>query len=156
LSIDNITNDDAQYTYRCRVIGYCSPQGILSEEATITPQDCSAGIALEQEQEREQGNMGTRELRIQNSEFGIVNEASVRVFPNPVSNGMVTIETKGLEGRVQIRMFDSMGRKVRDEIFNMENGRTIMMNLEDLSAGVYLLELNNPSLNKTERVVVEK
>ena len=164
LSIDNITNDDAQYTYRCRVIGYCSPSGILSEEATITPQDCGAGFVLEEEkiQDSEFGIQNSEfriqnsEYKVQNSAFGIIDEASVKVFPNPVSNGMVTIETKGLEGRVQIRLFDSMGRKVRDEIFNMENGRTIMMNLEDLSAAVYLLELNNPALNKTERVVVEK
>ncbi len=162
LTVKYVDSLETNIIYRCRVIGICSPSGILSEEVTVTPLDCEAGIVLEeeleleQERELEQGNMGTWELRIKNSEFEITNGASVKVFPNPVSNGMITIETTGVEGRVQIRMFDSMGRKVRDEFFNMENGRTIMMNLDDLSGGVYLLELSNPALNKTERVVVEK
>lgn len=73
----------------------------------------------------------------------------VQLYPNPVSDGMITIQTP-ISGEKQVTVFDMLGKKVIDTAL-MDN----QLNLASLQGGVYLLQLTQNELSVTKKLVVK-
>jgi hypothetical protein len=87
---------------------------------------------------------GTTLSTIQN-----VLNAEIKIYPNPVVNGFVNIET-GLSGHHKVEMYDLTGRKVLST--TLENNR---LNLSDLKSGVYLIKISSESHMATKKLIIK-
>lgn len=68
----------------------------------------------------------------------------VRVYPNP-SNEMFTLYNTGLEKYTSLSIFDMRGNLIRSERINLSSGQQINMATEELSDGMYILDLSGES-----------
>ncbi len=67
-------------------------------------------------------------------------------YPNPVSEN-IYIDEKLVAGRFEVQIFDALG----SEVYLSKNSSKIIIN--DLTAGVYLLQYNSESFTKTEKFI---
>ncbi|MBP9186139.1 MAG: DUF5011 domain-containing protein, partial [Bacteroidia bacterium] len=73
------------------------------------------------------------------------------VYPNP-SNGVFTINTKeNLTGKTEVVMYNILGAKVYNQTIEMV-GNTATLNVQGLSAGVYMLQITNNGKQYTQRI----
>jgi hypothetical protein len=73
-----------------------------------------------------------------------LSQASIRVFPNPVSD-LATFEIEGLErGRYFLNLVNMMGQKVRSKEFTpLGNQTRLNLDVSGLPQGIYLYSLRN-------------
>ncbi len=71
------------------------------------------------------------------------------VFPNPATNGFVTIKTKNNQP-VSVVAFDVLGKQVINTVLS-----TSRLNLSNLKSGVYILKLSQNGLTTTKKLVVQ-
>ena len=78
-------------------------------------------------------------------------EVSVSVYPNPASH-MLIVNTKGLEGTVELKMVDALGKVVL-----AESGAPInKVDVSNFKNGVYLVYVHNKgNLVQTKRIVIK-
>lgn len=77
----------------------------------------------------------------------------IRIYPNPTS-GLLNVRVNQFSGKLSITVIDINGREVfaqKDQDFSIE--KTI--NLSSLEKGMYIIKLNNASLNYTEKIIVK-
>jgi len=78
-------------------------------------------------------------------------EVSVAIYPNPVSN-ILTVNTTGLEGSVELKMVDVLGKVVLTESGAPMN----KVDVSNFKNGVYLVYVyNKGDLIQTKRIVVK-
>ncbi|MEL6863145.1 MAG: T9SS type A sorting domain-containing protein [Bacteroidota bacterium] len=79
--------------------------------------------------------------------------SEVMVYPNPVESEASIVLPADL-GRVQIRMYDLLGREVKNQI--LDNGRLFFMDCSDLEQGVYVYMLiDSDGHQLTRKLMVE-
>jgi len=100
---------------------------------------------------------GVAEISVDAMGFGGVmstndqNAPDFNVYPNPAGD---QLSISGLSGQNELRLFDALGQEVMIE---RVVGSTAQLDLNDLSAGLYLVEARTPSGEATtKRVVVRK
>ncbi|MFC5271330.1 T9SS type A sorting domain-containing protein [Adhaeribacter terreus] len=91
---------------------------------------------------------------------GIASEwaaASIKVYPNPGS-GMFNLEiTDAKTGDVNLLVRDITGKQIRREtVKKSENKLSYKLDLNNLPAGMYLLEMNRNGSLKMEKLIIEK
>lgn len=64
----------------------------------------------------------------------------IKAWPNPF-NDKITIEFKGTEGMVDVYITDIAGKLIKNEKINTTDGDNYIMELADLTAGVYMLKV---------------
>jgi len=74
----------------------------------------------------------------------------VQLYPNPVTDGIVTISTPTSE-EIQVAIFDVLGRKVIETIVGTDR----QLNVAALGGGVYLLQLTQNKVTATKKLVVK-
>ena len=74
--------------------------------------------------------------------------AEFSVFPNPVTNGFVTINTTS-NAAIAVNVFDILGKQVLSKTIN--NNR---LEVSSLNTGVYILKLNQNGANTTKKLVI--
>lgn len=132
----NLTGGDNQKliweVFARRGLGYSADQG---SEFSITDQveafDMPPGLATE--------------------DFEKIN--TFRVYPNPVSSGVLNIETTEVQGKLQIDLYDIQGQKIMSKETNM-NGQATLTTSE-LSTGIYILKLTSKGKTQTEKLIVQ-
>ncbi|MFA6261400.1 MAG: T9SS type A sorting domain-containing protein [Bacteroidia bacterium] len=72
---------------------------------------------------------------------GLEQDIQVAVYPNP-ANQVLHLQTKGINGQVQLNVYNICGSLIQSTDATIENN-TLNLNLQTLSAGVYVLQLNN-------------
>jgi hypothetical protein len=72
----------------------------------------------------------------------IEKQLDVKVYPNP-SNGTFNLELPNTDQKVRIVVTDVSGKMVAMENINEDHSQTIRLDLKNVSAGVYLLQVNN-------------
>lgn len=75
------------------------------------------------------------------------------VFPNP-SNGNITVRINNYSGTVDMKVVDILGREVYSitkEDFNNEK----MFNLNQLTPGIYIMDIKGEGLNYTEKIIIK-
>jgi hypothetical protein len=79
----------------------------------------------------------------------------LKVHPNP-GNGIFDITFTGLRpDKVNIRIFDTVGKVVYEEKKNMLGSRVVQVNVSTAAAGVYMLQLQHNGRNHHRRIVVQ-
>ena len=74
----------------------------------------------------------------------------VNLYPNPVSNGQITIDHQ-LNGDVEISLYTISGKRVMSQAL----GQNDKLDVSGLNSGVYLLQLVNGSTKATEKIIVK-
>lgn len=79
-------------------------------------------------------------------------EQTFKMYPNPAEN-LVTLEYSGTSKGLKVRVFDLAGRlqSIRSIVFD----QSIQMDLQDLSRGIYLVEIQDENLSKTHKLIKE-
>ena len=82
---------------------------------------------------------------------------AVDVYPNPSKGELVNLSLSNLQkGIMEVRVMDASGRVVASRSMMVEESlQTMLMFDTPLSAGIYLIELNNGGNRSTNRLVVE-
>jgi len=75
-------------------------------------------------------------------------DLSFNLYPNPVSNGILHIETSASDA-LDIEFFNMLGQRV----LTSKNSKSI--NVSNLNAGVYLVKLNQGSFYVTKKIVIK-
>lgn len=89
-------------------------------------------------------------------EMPVAVETSFSLYPNPVSsNATISFEVNG-SANVSYQVYDLMGRMVMDQNLGSYNqgNYEVNINMSDLSAGAYILRLNQGSNSSCTRFVV--
>jgi hypothetical protein len=83
-------------------------------------------------------------------------DVTVSVFPNP-SHGEFTLELNSVKSMVaDLTITNSLGMRVFAEKDVNVNGKTVKnMNLSGLSAGIYLLTLQNGEMKISQKIVIK-
>ncbi len=77
---------------------------------------------------------------------------SISVFPNPVS-GVLHIAVPDMSDALQISLYDLTGKQVLSQSHSSATGQ-ILLNLDSVENGVYLLQLSNGNRTYYQKVVV--
>ena len=76
------------------------------------------------------------------------NIEGLTIFPNPVNNGKVYINTKYNLAK-NIEIFDVLGKKVVSQVLYGKE-----LKIQDLNPGVYILKIKEGTLSATRKLVV--
>lgn len=74
---------------------------------------------------------------------------SLSFYPNPVSNGRVTITSKSSLEK-EITIFDVLGKKVLQTTLNTKE-----LNISTLSPGVYIIKIKEGEATATRKLIVK-
>ncbi len=74
------------------------------------------------------------------------------IYPNP-SKGIVNIQSRLDLGNSDISIFDINGRKVFNQ--NVEIQNVVSINTENLSTGIYILQINGVDYSHTAKLIIE-
>lgn len=71
------------------------------------------------------------------------------VYPNPVTNGRVSISTKNDETK-EISIFDLLGKKIMQTQLS-----TRELNVSNLLAGVYIIKITEDNISATRKLIIK-
>ncbi|MEQ9305901.1 MAG: RICIN domain-containing protein, partial [Marinoscillum sp.] len=81
-------------------------------------------------------------------------EMNIQVYPNPVSDLLYLTINPADKGEAEVRLISSAGQEVYRANLTIERGANqIQIKIDDLSPGIYLLELTSDQLNQRERII---
>jgi hypothetical protein len=81
----------------------------------------------------------------------IENEYGIKIYPNP-SNGLFNLASNSVKGSdIAVVIFSSMGKVVRQFQWN---GQNKILNLSELSKGIYLIRFSNKEINEVKKLVI--
>jgi hypothetical protein len=86
--------------------------------------------------------------------FEVKKEASVDVYPNPLTNGSLNLNMHNITGNAQIIIYDFSGRVVYKEIKNIENDNQHLQLHLDLAKGAYNVQIVNEQQTVVKRLIV--
>ena len=125
-------------TYEYRVASLCTVGGTLSTYSAFT-------------------NFVTLPFRTEGVEEALENAAitAVDVNPNPAStDAIISIEANG---NVNLTITNMLGQVVFSmENINVDGSSVVEVSLEDMTAGIYLVNISNGSVNMSKQLVVSK
>jgi len=80
------------------------------------------------------------------------------VYPNPSNGELINIQASDLNSEmVSIRVIDAMGKVVFNQSFAVEGVLNTSVAFEkSLSAGIYMVEISDNDVVKTERLIIQK
>ena len=78
--------------------------------------------------------------------------SEVKVFPNPASE-FVTVSIKENMKNPEIKMYDTMGRLVKQEQF--ETGDNFQFSVSNLSKGIYYLKISSEGKESSEKLIIK-
>jgi PKD repeat protein len=77
------------------------------------------------------------------------------MYPNPATDQVFVVHYSPEPGTVMIRISDPAGRLLRTERHDCVAGpNTIHLNLQGIPAGAWLLQIEGPAMNRTEKLIV--
>ena len=78
--------------------------------------------------------------------------ASMVIYPNPVTNGVVTIELKSNDNEANINLYDLQGRFVLEsKLLATQN----TLDLSLISGGMYIVKVSTTSGTLTQRILIK-
>lgn len=76
------------------------------------------------------------------------------IYPNP-NNGSFEIQLAEIEDNFSLQVYDNTGRVVFTKEYNQTNSLTQMLNLENISSGIYLVSLKSSRGITTKKIVIK-
>ena len=77
----------------------------------------------------------------------------INIYPNPASHS-TTVVIDGIEGMVQVSLFDMSGRVVRTESLHCDSGCRHSVNLDGLAQGAYFVRVASGQQNTVRKLIV--
>ena len=113
----------------------------------------SAGMTIDP---TEGASQGSEKDVLQGPSEGAMQEIELSVFPNPSNGTDLNLSISGIESdNVQVKIFDSMGRKIQSERFVVDGTlQTALKFQSELSNGIYLVEVSSENIVKTARILI--
>jgi hypothetical protein len=99
---------------------------------------------------------------MQDSSKDVIQDASqgmeLSVYPNPSNGTDLNLSISGIESdNVQVKIYDSMGRKIQSERYVVDGTLQTELNFQqELSEGLYLIEVSSGTINKSIRLLIAK
>ncbi|MFM9986874.1 MAG: T9SS type A sorting domain-containing protein, partial [Flavobacteriales bacterium] len=141
LTVINVNAADAAVSYRCRITGYCNPNGLNTDLVTITIDDCTP--AMEEFAEKSAVVAPTSEL-------------DVLLMPNPATGSSVQFRMNGFEGSTEIAIFDAMGKMIRQEKLTVLVNEIYTIELSNVENGLYFVQFIAEGQRVVKQLVVSK
>ena len=116
--------------------------GVLSITQT-NPEGCQDSTKLEVAI----NVLGTGEFNLGGSE--------IKLFPNPADNE-IQLEFDDLSGEVEMRMVNSAGQEVKNEVFEIQVHETKTLDVSKLPAGIYHISLRHRDEVITNSVLIRR
>ena len=80
--------------------------------------------------------------------------SSIKIYPNP-SIGIVTLEIEGMDGSVELNLYDSYGKLLQNEFLNdFQNGMKKEIDLQSYAKGIYYLRIVNANKNYLRKLIL--
>jgi uncharacterized repeat protein (TIGR02543 family) len=80
------------------------------------------------------------------------NELSARIYPNPLSEGILTIKTEGINSSATIRIISMDGKLVFNSTMNEAE---LNIDLSELSKGLYVIQLTENNNSCTQKLIIK-
>lgn len=90
-------------------------------------------------------NLRNNDSTLSSNEF---NQNKFSIYPNPVSNGVLTIETTSGEN-LNVEFYNMLGQQV------MASKNSKVINVSSLNSGIYLVKINQGSSSLTKKVIIK-
>ena len=138
-------------------LGVAEPAADISEPSTSTANTFSQ-FMIRQDSTTETPLLVMDELRIGTTWESVtpttlsienVQTSTFNVYPNPVSNGMVTI-TSNTKDAMNVQVFDILGKQVKNETLTNNT-----LNVSNLKSGVYIVKITQNNATTTKKLVVK-
>ena len=83
---------------------------------------------------------------------------SIHVYPNPVTDGKLYIEVSSdnVPAQLTLGIYDTRGNLVRTKQVTGSDAHHILMNVNSLSAGVYVVQITGQTFQTQERFIISK
>jgi hypothetical protein len=80
------------------------------------------------------------------------------VFPNPTHGDGLTLSLSGITSdNVQVKIYDALGRKIESKRYVVDGTLQTTLNFKnELSNGLYILEVTNEDVRRSVRFMVEQ
>ncbi len=78
----------------------------------------------------------------------------LEAFPNPASD-VVNLRVEGMDGLIQVRLFDLTGKQVMVDRRSVQNGAVLSYPVTQLEAGIYILEATGATRRATLKLTVD-
>jgi hypothetical protein len=92
-------------------------------------------------------------------DFRVMEEGeTIAVYPNPSNGGAINVQAFDLQAdQVSVRVMDAMGRVVFNQVYSVDGYLNTSIVLDQaISAGIYMLEIADNDVVKTERLIIQK
>ena len=76
------------------------------------------------------------------------NAANLKLYPNPVSNGVLSIETSS-SAASEVELFNMLGQMV------LATKASKHINVSSLTAGIYLVRVKEGTTSKTKKIIIK-
>jgi hypothetical protein len=115
----------------------------------------SAGMVIDQ---TENASQDSEKDVSQDASQDVAQEFELSVFPNPSNGEGLTMTLSGItSSNVQVRIYDALGRKIQSERYVVDGTLQTELNFEqELSDGLYLIEVTSGTSTRTTRILIEK
>ncbi|MBK8847018.1 MAG: T9SS type A sorting domain-containing protein [Bacteroidetes bacterium] len=81
-------------------------------------------------------------------------EGDLQVFPNPSENDVALLFTSEMQTTGTIRVFDMLGKPVSQSNIDISEGENLtMLSLQNLTAGIYMIEVNDGAVVYKTRII---
>jgi hypothetical protein len=116
----------------------------------------SAGMVVDATQDVTQDAMQDRQVEdvTQDASQGI----ELSVYPNPTHGDGVTLSLSGITSdNVQVKVYDALGRKIESKRYVVDGTLQTELNFQqELSDGLYLIEVTSGTSTKSARILIQK
>jgi hypothetical protein len=90
--------------------------------------------------------------------FGIDDQqltSNFKVYPNPVSDGNVTIKSNAIVGEAKISLHNLLGQKITEDKFEFDQNGEVNIHLDNYQSGVYYIQLNQGELSFNQKLIIK-
>jgi hypothetical protein len=143
-------------TYMC-IVGSA---GMIVDPMEDAAQDSEKDVAQDAMQDRqvEDVTQGPSQDLPQDLASHLSENLELNVYPNPTNGTNLNISISGISSdNVQLKIFDAMGRKIQSERYVVDGTLQTELNFqEELSDGLYLIEVTSGLETRSLRVLISK
>ncbi|OFX75831.1 MAG: hypothetical protein A2X12_04960 [Bacteroidetes bacterium GWE2_29_8] len=85
----------------------------------------------------------------------ILNNAIIKIYPNPVNDGIINIVVENIDYPFNITIVDAIGKTIQTKHIK-ETLNTVSFNLQDVENGIYFIKIQNNNFSNTYKAIVRR
>jgi len=83
-----------------------------------------------------------------------VEKSTLKLYPNPVTDGRLTITSNGFSNNSKLNIFSITGQLVHSENVEVNSTHSFSTTL-NLKSGVYIVKLQDGTRSKTQKLIIQ-